>query len=195
MDYDRALALIGPSEGNISHLYLDVNGFVTVGIGNMLPDAESACALRFVRNGKPTEEVDNAEITNGWIRVRQAQKGFVASSYRPLTDFHLPEQEIARLFRRRVDEFVAQLTHYFPLFGDFPPTAQLGILDMAFNLGSRALATKWPHFSYAVQTQNWPAAAEHCRRPQSHDARNAAVKELFLTAAREVGALPGRGIT
>ncbi len=183
MDYDRAQALIGPFEGRFSHMYLDVNGFCTVGVGNLLPDEHAACALLFVHRDSTAEATD-AEIVVAFHRVAAAKKGLRASAYRDLTSIDLRDGDIDRLFRRRVDEFVAQLSKVFPEYGTFPVEAQMAILDMAFNLGSHALATKWPRLSYAIQTRNWIEAAENSHRPQSHDNRNEAIHALFIAAAK-----------
>ena len=34
-------------EGNIEHMYLDSNGFVTVGVGHVIPNASRAAKLTF----------------------------------------------------------------------------------------------------------------------------------------------------
>jgi GH24 family phage-related lysozyme (muramidase) len=42
-----------PMEGVVSWMYLDIKGFVTVGVGNLLPDADSAAALPFIHGDDP----------------------------------------------------------------------------------------------------------------------------------------------
>ena len=45
-----ALARAKRTEGNLDHLYLDTAGYVTVGVGHMLPAADAAATLAFLRN-------------------------------------------------------------------------------------------------------------------------------------------------
>lgn len=183
MDYAAALNLISPSEGNFPHMYLDTVGLVTVGIGNMLPLMQSAQALPFVRRASQ-ERASAGDIATDYRSVSAAEKGRRASAYRALTQLDLPADEISALFNRRVDEFVVQLERIYPGYTSFPDGAQLGILDMVFNLGAGALAHKWPKFSAAVRAGDWSAASIASHRPKSHDARNKAVLDLFLSAAR-----------
>ncbi len=51
--------LIKNGEGCISHMYLDTVGKVTVGVGNMLPTADAATALPFIRTGSGNNATEN----------------------------------------------------------------------------------------------------------------------------------------
>lgn len=187
MDYDRALALIGPFEGRVSHMYLDVNGYVTAGIGALLATPQTAIALIWHRrdgSGEGTEE----EISNEWFAVRGCSAGRPADTYRAVTRLDLADHEIDRLFRRRVDEFCAQLASHFPLWPEWPESAQLATLDMAYNLGVGALTSRWPRLCQALRSMDWRMASLDCHRPQSRDARNVAIRELY--EASEPGARP-----
>jgi GH24 family phage-related lysozyme (muramidase) len=48
-------------EGNIDHMYLDSNGFVTVGVGHMIPNAGHAAGLTFYvrKTAVPATEEQN----------------------------------------------------------------------------------------------------------------------------------------
>ncbi len=189
MDYAKALAIIGPFEGRIPWMYLDVNGYVTAGVGNLLATPQVAIALIWRRRDEGGE-ADEVEIGDEWMRVHGAVKGRAAGAYKPLTRLELADHEIGRLFNRRVDEFCTQLEHHFPLWPEWPEEAQLATLDMAFNLGAGALPKEWPKLSQALRAMDWRQAAVDCHRPQSHEARNVAVKALFAKAAQEQGAVP-----
>jgi GH24 family phage-related lysozyme (muramidase) len=184
VDHAAALALLGPFEGRIPHMYLDTEGYVTVGIGNMLPNAAAAVALRWEWRDDPEGEDPSAvAIAADFSRVSGAVPGLRADAYRPLTRLVMPDPEIEVLFRRRVDEFVRRLERHYPLFGEWPEPAQFAVLDMAFNLGAGALPRKWPMLSRALRAMDWREAAKHSHRPGSRDERNAKIAELFLAAA------------
>jgi GH24 family phage-related lysozyme (muramidase) len=55
---ERRLALIKAGEGNISHMYLDSKGLVTVGVGQMIPEADEATKLSFVERGTAARASD-----------------------------------------------------------------------------------------------------------------------------------------
>ena len=189
MDYGQARQVIEPHEGVIPHMYLDTNGFVTVGIGNMLADDHAACALLF-RDVVSGAEASPQQITADFYAVHSQRKGMRAESYRAFTSCELEAPEISRLFRRRVDEFVAQLRVHYLDFDEYPPSAQLAILDLAWNLGTHALAYKWPRLTAAIRSQHWAIAAIECIRPQSSQKRNADTVALFHAALGESGPVP-----
>ena len=184
MDYERARNFIGPFEGSVSHMYLDTEGLVTVGIGNMLPTADAACALAFVHRDSQAP-ASRADIAADFDRVRAQPKAMRASAYLASTALDLPPAEIDRLFRRRVDEFLLQLNGLYPQFETYPASAQLAMLDMAFNLGAPALKKRWPKLNDAIDRGDWPAAATECTRPGAQPSRNAGTIALFQAAATE----------
>lgn len=182
IDHKRAQDLIEPFEGRIPHMYLDSEGYVTTGVGNLLATAQAAIAL--VWNWRDQEgEPGEVEISDEWQRVHRAVAGMDAHVYRRLTTMDLVDSEITRLFNRRVDEFETSLQHAFPAFAAWPEPAQLAVLDMAFNLGAAALANRWPKLKACLLRQDWINAAANCHRPQSREARNLVVRNLFFEAA------------
>jgi GH24 family phage-related lysozyme (muramidase) len=171
-----------PYEGNVSHLYLDTAGKVTVGIGNLLPTAAAAKVLGFVHritNAPATV----AEIQTDFDSVSKQAGARPAAYYRRFTSLDLPPLDIDKLFAVRVAEFQSQLLTSYPRWDGYPPSAQLALLDMAFNLGTFALKNRWPNLNRAIDAQDWAQAANHCIRPQSHAARNDATVALFRKAA------------
>ena len=176
--------LIAPSEGNIAHMYVDTTGHVTVGIGNMLPSAVAACALPFI-DRTTKNRATAAQITADFVAVAAQPKAKVARFYRPFTKLDLPDVEISRLFRARVDSFVQELRDSYPHYDDYPDPVQLAMLDMAFNLGTRGLTNKWPKLNKAIATEDWATAATECYRLDANAPRNAAVKALFEAGVAE----------
>jgi GH24 family phage-related lysozyme (muramidase) len=182
--FDEITLLISPSEGRISHLYLDKVGKVTVGIGNMLPNAAAACALPFV-NRTTTNRATPAEITADFQAVSAQPWPRAARFYSTFTRLDLPNVEIDQLFRERVQGFQDELRGHYPDYDSYPGSVQLAMLDMAFNLGTWGLKKTWPRLNTAIDAEDWAAAALECNRPQANPVRNAAVKELFEKAAEE----------
>ena len=89
----RARAHIKHGEGSINHMYLDTVGKVTVGVGNMLPNIESAKALPFVLedSSKPASQED---IKNDFENVSEQQLGMFAQRYHNYTKLVLTEKDI-----------------------------------------------------------------------------------------------------
>lgn len=183
--FEEIKALIAPWEGNISHMYLDSVGKVTVGIGNLLPSSEAACQLPFVNrvSGAPASLV---EVAVDFQAVSRQAWPRVARFYRAFTVLELPDGQVDELFRRRVEGFQRELQDSYPSFSSYPGSAQLAMLDMAFNLGTRGLKKTWPNLNRAIDARDWATAAIESYRPQSSPARNARTKGLFQKAAAEV---------
>lgn len=184
LTFDEIKAYVVPHEGVVSHMYLDTVGKVTVGVGNMLPSAAAAAALPFVERVSRTPASD-AQIRADFESVCLQPKAQQARHYRAHTKLDLPDDAIWTLLKARVDDFERQLSGYFPQFPSFPGSAQLALLDMAFNLGGAALNTRWPSLKQAVLAQDWRRAQQECERSTSTPARNNATRELFRRAAEQ----------
>lgn len=174
------LAWFDRHEGTIPHMYLDTVGVVTVGIGTALFAAADASALAFVTRGT-TVRADAATIEAEWAEVKKQPKGKVAASYKPFTKLDLPAAEVARKFNAHIAIFEVQLKAKWVKYPDFPKPAQLGLLDMIYNLGS---FTDFPSFVAAVNREDWTEAARQCRRRGPSETRNRETKELFESAAK-----------
>lgn len=180
--FDEIKRLVAPFEGNIPHMYVDTKAFVTVGIGNMLPNTKAAQALAFVNRTTKNAATDR-EIAADFENVAKQPKAKAARWYRQFTTLDLPDVEINRLFQQRIEEFRGQLRRAYPKYDTYPDGAQLAMLDMAFNLGAGALKKKWPKLNEAIDKLDWAAASDRCERPDANAIRNAAVKALFKGAA------------
>jgi GH24 family phage-related lysozyme (muramidase) len=181
LSFDAIKAHIVPHEGVVSHMYLDTVGKVTVGVGNMLPDGRAAEALPFV-DRVSSAPATAAEKRADFEAVLRQPKARPAKLYKPHTKLILPDDAIWQLLERRVEGFERQLVGIFPQFPSFPETAQLALLDMAFNLGAGALDARWPSLKQAALAQNWHAAELECNRSTSSRVRNNATRELFRKA-------------
>ena len=167
-------------EGNISHMYLDTRGHVTVGVGYMLPDANAAAALSFVfrSNGLPA---DDATKRQAWTGVNGAPKGQLASAYRDLSKIDLPASSIQQLLTNSLESAEADLRRTFAEYDRFPLEAQEALIDMVFNLGLPRFG-KYSRLISAAREGNWDVAAAQSHREGPDDRRNAAIRDLFLQA-------------
>ncbi|MCV6590760.1 MAG: glycoside hydrolase family protein [Marinobacterium sp.] len=170
------------SEGSIPYMYLDTVGKVTVGVGNMLPDVAAAQQLGFVERATG-REATAAEIAADFNAVQAQPAARVASFYKEYTHLELPEAKIDELLNQRIREFEQGLKRNFPEFDSYPITAQMAMMDMAFNLGVQGLVTKFPSMTRAIRRMDWKAAAKESHRRQVSDSRNAVVKQWFDEAA------------
>lgn len=170
---------IKTSEGEISHMYLDTVGAVTVGVGNMLPSVAAAQQLAFVHRGT-NKAASKDEIKADFEAVKKRPKGLKASAYKEHTKLDLPGSDIDTLVDSRISEFKSQLRLKFPKFDSYPTTVQFALVDMAFNLGISGLVNKFPSFKKAVEAEDWTKAAAEANRPQVSVTRNATVKQWLL---------------
>ena len=195
-------ALAEHEGGRVAHMYCDSNGFVTVGTGHLLRDAPAAGSLpgwRF-RSAGQTKPPQPAEIIADWKRVKEAFRGNHAAAYygngkhAGSAQLELPLAQIDALFERDVAVKAGELQRRFAGWIDIPVPAKQGLLDMAFNLGTNGVITKFPSFSAAVRAADWEKAATESKRRGISADRNAWTKNLLLEAAkqaRSAGGVPG----
>ena len=179
MDFQpRLKSLILRGEGSVDHMYLCSAGKVTIGVGNMLPNAEAAGKLPF-HFRQDNNRANINLITDEFILISKQEKGKKAKYYEKFCHLYLPHEEILKLLDHRLDEFGKRLRMDFPGFDNFPDNAKLGLFDMAFNLGNHGLVNKFRNFTRAARSQDWSTCATECKRNGISDSRNQEVRELF----------------
>ena len=172
-----------PIEARVEYMYLDIKGLVTLGVGNLI-DVENASdtknlkkvmeklvTLPFVYKekhrdaGKPANKAD---IEAEWKKVKGRQElAKVKLSYllfAAITDLKLKNEAIDALVLKKLNEMETELKMdpAFQGFEQWPADAQLGLLSMAWALGTPKLKAHWPHFKTACKKQDFDATLKHC---------------------------------
>ena len=173
--------LIKRGEGCVTHMYLDTVGKVTVGVGNMLPNSDTATELPFIIR-ESGEVASDSQIISDFESVSNQEKAKLASGYKKFTKLDLPDNAIDELLNKRIDSFESGLRRDFSEYDNYPDEVRLGLMDMAFNLGNSGLVNKFPAFTRAVREHDWEGCANECHRNGIADLRNLEVEELFSTA-------------
>lgn len=173
-------------EGVVSHMYLDVRGLVTTGIGNLIDPMPLALALPWQQpDGTPA---GHDEIVADWLRVKAMPPALVAHRYASPDSLRLDAEAIDALVSRQVAADARELARHFADLYDYPWQAQAAILSMAWALGA-GFASGWPRFSAAVRRRDWAEAASECaistRGNGGVRPRNEANRELLRQAAED----------
>ncbi|MGQ9427042.1 glycoside hydrolase family protein [Gilvimarinus sp. F26214L] len=169
-------------EGRVNHMYLDSLGYVTVGIGHLLPSLSSAQAVKF-RNSKGMPATKD-EIRVDYENIKKQAPNRLAGMYKRFTKLTLPNSEVDRLTDDHIKSFETELRSIYSGFDTFPRNARLALFDLIFNLGMPALKNKWPLLNAVIAARDWKKAADNSRRaPPVSAERNVYVKKLFESCA------------
>lgn len=169
-------------EGRVPHMYLDANGYVTVGVGHLVKTLADALELPFInaRSERATAE----EIKADFDQVRKQPKNRLATFYKKSTKLRLTDVEIDKLTDAHIDTFESELKEIYSEFSLYPMDVKFALFDLIFNLGMTNLRNTWPTFNAAVEAKDWLSAAENCHRAAPVSAaRNNYVKALLEKAA------------
>jgi hypothetical protein len=172
-------------EDFVPHMYLDRYSNVTVGIGTLLPDADTAKQLPFVErpSGKPA---DKDYVAIAFDRVKNS--GVVnakAPVFRPLTSIELSEANSELKALADMDDFLGFLSNtYFPEFHTFPVLAKMGHLDLAYTAGAEGSRKEYKRFAAAVDRRNWKQAGVE-QRDGRDPSRADIVQAWYNQAARQ----------
>lgn len=178
-------------ESYIHHLYRDVKGFVTVGVGNLIPSPTAAALLPFT-HGPHGALAAAGEKAGAWNSVNAAPAGKLVTDagdiYSVLTDLRLGDLAIDALVLATGIKFDNANVAEFPNYPDFSADAQLGLISM-----------RWPgswnmfkNFRAHVRNGEWCGAARECYFDDAGTnagvkPRNLANRWLFSLAARVAG--------
>lgn len=180
-------------EGNIQHMYLDAEFNVTVGIGHLLKDEAAAEALPFYRRHSRNNNPHPLHIGNAFKKVRKntalAKSGALA--FKDLTYLDLDLTDIEAIFEDDVRGFIEQLKGEYPDFFSYPGLAQMGMLDLIYNMGHvKFFKPNFRMFREALVFRNWLRVAEESHRDNEVNGvkndkiedRNIIVNKWFLDA-------------
>ncbi|MCY1014721.1 hypothetical protein [Pyxidicoccus sp. MSG2] len=187
-------------EGVVPYMYLDTEGWVTVGAGNLLKHIEpKSVGDKIAAKTHPFQNMDAgraataAEITEAFNKVKAMPAKLFYTEYAQRPKIALTDAYIKQLAKERYEkEFLPAVKSGFPDFETYPRSARRGILDVTYNVGT-SVPTKWTNLIAAVKARNWTKASIECRtKPQNkEDTRNEWRKALFLYAAKTDWKKPG----
>jgi GH24 family phage-related lysozyme (muramidase) len=171
-------------EGSLTWMYLDKEGYVTTGEGDLIDPLSAALALPWQTSGGGN--ATQAEITDAWnaVKARTDLMSQGGGAFEGVTTLRLSSQAVTNLVIAKLTTNEDYLRRYFPQWDTFPADAQLGILSMAWAMGPAFPAT-FTSFTAAANAGDWATAAEQSQmKPTPGIApRNAANLILFNNAA------------
>lgn len=176
---EQSLAKLKEFEGCVPWMYRDTVGKVTVGVGLMLPDANAAQSLPFIRG---TRTATPEEIAAEYARVDAMTLGRASAFYKTPTSLQLTQETIDAKLLTILEGFETDLRAQFPHYDALPDGVKMALLDMIYNLGPTGLFKGFPHLIAAVDTGAWTQAAEHCMRRGPSTTRNNWTRQQFLSA-------------
>jgi len=180
-------------EGAVAWMYLDVEDYVTVGVGNKIDPIDQALAVKdqFVQkaDGNAPADPDTA-VTNDWHSVKgYAGQGKNWQFFGGVTQLQMANPYALVMSHATSDE--GFLTSRFANWGNFPADAQLAALSMSYAMGP---GFNFPAFLAAVNAvdgngnwaPDWKTAAAQSHMSEAGNPgvapRNVADRVLLLNA-------------
>ncbi len=150
-------------EGYVHHMYLDVKGLVTTGIGNLIDNSKQAVSLPW-RKGKEGPLATQEEFFDhfyylkgrGDLRTRHYKYAADAFAQRFGYVLVLSDDDIDKLVEQKLLANAAHAAKQWNNFPFFPADAQLALMSMYWALGS---LTKFPNCSRLVAKEDWLGCA------------------------------------
>ncbi len=199
---ERLKDFIRKHEDETHYFYKDTKDNVTIGIGQMIPDLETAYTLPlYVFDGdKSLRLAHREEIEDSWKKVKSKPFGqhIPASKYDPRNhDNNLPNLGLRSpdrefLFEGSLRNSIRSLERKFPNIGSYPHGPFKALVDLEYNLGSKKFNREyidpiskknkgWPNLFDAVNEENWQKAADESHRELGKDnIRNPNTRDAFL---------------
>jgi GH24 family phage-related lysozyme (muramidase) len=184
--YDTAQTDISKWEGNIPHMYVDTKGYVTVGVGFMIPSAGAAKGYGFVKRADGKKASDK-EKEDEWKKIKKMAKGKKAAAYKSSTTLDLPDGDIKTLLMEKIKKFESGIKGIYPDYDKYPDELKLALLDIAFNTGVGGLKA-FKNMMKAIDEKRWEDAAKESKRSKGRPARNTYVYDLIIAAGKKMPA-------
>ena len=144
------VAFNAPLEGVLAWMYLDILGYVTTGMGNLVDPVQQALTLPWKRPAGSLASAD--EVAAAWQAVdacRTAPKGQRQSglatqyggAFEHVTEIRLDHDGINACVAHQIAANEIFMRKYFPAFDALPADAQLCLHSMAWAMGPGFAAT------------------------------------------------------
>jgi hypothetical protein len=195
----------GGFEGKVNWMYLDIEGYITTGVGNLIDSPYAASRLPWKHSDGSLASY--GEVASEWVSLDNhrtqpkgtEQQGSVAMSggasgaMQALTTLRLSNQDVQDLFLSEMQSYEATIKSYFPGYDGWPADAQMFALAFGWAMGPN-FATKWPSLTAHLRAGDFVAAEGESHSSSLRPARQAAHTKLLLNSAGVVssGADPDR---
>jgi hypothetical protein len=107
----------------------------------------------------------------------------------------LDQQDIDAMMAISLHKHAQELREKFPRFDKFPPSAQMALLDMQYNLGGYkfrdyyfdkdGIQQGWPKLFKAVKEGDWETAAWESHRTGIQKERNDSIRKLLAESRKK----------
>lgn len=174
-------------EGNVPHMYLDVKGLVTVGLGCLVDPIGLALSLPWQQKYEK-RPATHAEIAAEWnlVKSRQDLARFHYSRIGKLCSLELQPAGVDQLATARLQLFEGILKSKLPHWDNWPADAQLATMSMAWAMGAGFLKV-FTNWLASARVGNFSACAAECEINAHGNPgivpRNRANQALFRAAA------------
>jgi len=178
-----------PLEGVTTWMYLDILGYVTTGIGNLIDTVGEAVALPWKRPDGSL--ASRAEVEDEWRYVKSLTSLMLKGGgiFQNYTSLRLDLADVDRLVSARLSQMDIHLAQRFGhYYTDAPADGQLGLLSMSWAAGPMF---RYPKLVAHLKAGNWEGVAAECDLRAgpgnlSLKHRNTANKTLFRNAGQVI---------
>ncbi len=174
-----------PFEGAVYHMYLDMKGLVSVGIGNLIEPIQLGWNYPWRRQdgtlASQSEYIAEWNLING--KPELAQQGWTGATR--FCTLHLTPDDVATLCYAKMDSNELHLRIRVPNFDEHPTDAQLMLHSWAWAVGPDA---NYPRMLKLIVAKEYAAAVAECDinpKVGTIILRNAANRQLLLNAQWE----------
>jgi GH24 family phage-related lysozyme (muramidase) len=184
-------------EGRALHMYVDVKGNVTLGVGHKLTESDiSGLRMTWRKDAPPDDRKagqiasrqDMVEEANNLRQIKSQLQGQPAASQKPHTLLDLASGEADRLLRQDYRKTRDKAHRDFTL-SSLPPDVQVGLLDLYFQRGPNLFRTGFPKMTDALERRDWKKAGQESSVNSGSGTglknRNSKRKAFFERAARQ----------
>jgi GH24 family phage-related lysozyme (muramidase) len=175
-------------EGHVSHMYLDMKGLVTTGLGCLIDPVGLALPLPW-QHRYEKRPATKTEIAAEWnlVKSRQDLAKYHYSRIGKMCSLDLTADGIDQLATARLNLFEGILKSKLPRWDNWPADAQLATMSMAWAMGAGFTRT-FTNWLASARAGNWEACAAECEINAHGNPgivpRNKANQALFRAAAK-----------
>jgi hypothetical protein len=173
-------------EGDFPHLYLDVDGWVTIAWGVLADPIELALPMPFMCSDGTKANHDQIAAEWADIKGRKELAHLGAREAEKHCLLHLTPAGVLSVVQGRLDATIAALARQHHDLARYPADGQFGMILEAWATGTGTVERPaYPRRDEAIRRGDWLTAADECRI-RGNTKRTEAVLACFVEAHESV---------
>lgn len=184
--YATAINMLKPKiigfEGDIPHIYLDTNGFISSGVGYNVDNKDTFMSIPWRNQNRPATQEEKEAAYNKFMELKNAKEygeGYDAEHFKEYSPLTMEKDMRTSAMNKHVLNAAEFLDRRYPWFRNLSPERQAAIIDIQYNTG-KFTKNEFPKLIEAAKRNDFAEMAKQSHRKGVQKDRNDTIYQWLI---------------